>query len=669
MHEINLNNISVRLDDYGIYKVFQKEQLIISAYSHAETVDRRIISTRDSSLIECTSEKINNEIGSGLSLKALYKDSSELYLEIIISIYEEQFISVQAILSKKGTNASTRLITPIAMIPPTTECPEEIRTHKTRMLLVPYDNDMWARYEVVPLRPGRISNDVSVLFDPESYTGLLIGAVDFNTWKNAIECSAYDARTIDVYSGAAHAETHDICSHGAVTGEKVASSRFVIMYANDVRDSLERYANICNKVKPHLPWDEGVIFGWNSFSGLASRLSAENYETAGDFLYEELMPNSYGNDGVTYVNFDALWWRIPEDIMLKIVKKFHDRGQKVGIYAAPFAYYGSNFKADPSEPIPGFEPHTYSEILLHDEKGNILPKIDNSLPMDVTHPIWEKLMEKKLEDFVRWGFDYVKLDFLSHGGVEGVRYDKSCMTGRQALERGYSFITRRLSPEKIGRPFFISLSIAPLFPHSYGHARRISCDSFGHILDTEYELNALTYGWWQNRHLYQFTDPDHATLYKSFESPEITSIQEARSRYTSATISGTVILLSEDFGPDVGPNNSAKMHEEARTRVKAIATNPEINNIARIGKAFRPLELDGVKASEAYYLSHEGHIYLALFNFEDRKAEKKVNIRDVGLDKSIKAIELWQNKTYTIHDNMLTVELDGCDAALFEIFR
>ncbi len=43
---------------------------------------------------------------------------------------------------------------------------------------------------------------------------------------------------------------------------------------------------------------------------------------------------------------------------------------------------------------------------------------------------------------------------------------------------------------------FLSLSIAPLFPSGYGHARRLSCDTKGHISgkdqSTEYMLNALT---------------------------------------------------------------------------------------------------------------------------------------------------------------------------------
>lgn len=47
------------------------------------------------------------------------------------------------------------------------------------------------------------------------------------------------------------------------------------------------------------------------------------------------------------------------------------------------------------------------------------------------------------------------------------------------LNAAYQFIDELLKPEKTGKPFFISLSIAPLFPNGYGHARRFSCDAFG----------------------------------------------------------------------------------------------------------------------------------------------------------------------------------------------
>ena len=184
-------------------------------------------------------------------------------------------------------------------------------------------------------------------------------------------------------------------------------------------------------------------------------------------------------------------------------------------------------------------------------------------------------MKWKLDRFVSWGFDYIKMDFLSHGAAEGSHYDKTVRTGRQAIAIGYQWITDNLAKERIGRDFFISLSIAPLFPHGYGHARRIACDAFGTNEDVEYTLNGETYGWWQNGRLYSFNDPDHICLFRSFDMERNSSVGEARARYTASVIAGTVMMISDDYGCP-----------EARERTLRFCTDKEVNAVARSGVAF-----------------------------------------------------------------------------------
>src|SRR5207253_2906679 len=131
----------------------------------------------------------------------------------------------------------------------------------------------------------------------------------------------------------------------------------------------------------------------------------------------------------------------------------------------------------------------------------------------------------------------VKLDFLSHGTLEGAHFDNNAPTGVAAYNVGMKRIIADLNLAKIGRPFFISLSIAPLFPAGYAHSRRISCDAFASIGSTEYMLNALTYGWWQNGTLYRFTDPDHTVVYKVHNEQPVREA-EGRSRFHASVIAG-----------------------------------------------------------------------------------------------------------------------------------
>lgn len=138
-------------------------------------------------------------------------------------------------------------------------------------------------------------------------------------------------------------------------------------------------------------------------------------------MREELRPIGYENKGVNYCNLDAGWSAFPEEKLIKLTAQLHENGQKAGIYDAPFAFFGK----DVQEEIKGVPGHTFEEILLRDEKGDPLPRVDGAIPYDVTHPLWKEYTEYKLGRFLEWGYDYVKLDFMTHGGMEGCHYDNS----------------------------------------------------------------------------------------------------------------------------------------------------------------------------------------------------------------------------------------------------
>ena len=263
-------------------------------------------------------------------------------------------------------------------------------------------------------------------------------------------------------------------------------------------------------------------------------------------------------------------------------------------------------------------------------------------------------MKWKLDRFVEWGFDYLKMDFLSHGGIEGCHYDKSIRTGRQAIAVGYQWIMDNLSKERIGRDF-ISLSIAPLFPHGYGHARRFACDAFGRNEDVEYTLNAETYSWWQNGRLYSFNDPDHICLLRSFEMERDSSLGEARARYTASVISGTVMMLSDDYE-----------RPEARERAMQLATNREVNEVARSGVAFCPVSSNGGFACDTYTAVINGKHYLAVFHWEDTNEVKEVDLSRAQLTPDTVWKELWSGKTMQDEQGILKWDVEGCDTILLE---
>ena len=641
-----MNSCKWKTEDTGLFTLFEGDRPVLSASAWAQATDGRMIDTRQATLTDLTEK---NDAGvTRLTLR--FESENGLVLTELLDAYGS-YAQAQCVLSAAdGKVIESRSLTPLTAHGKGDETPYLWRDLRAKILQVPYDNDMWMRYEAVALRAGRRSSDLTVLFLEDTREGLLIGARDFNCWKNAIACPPTDARILEARcgSGACGEDTHDVNPHGAIAGKKIASSRFVIMYGPDYRDLLETYADLLSADRAPRRWAEGVPFGFNSYAGLAWTLCADNFRESGEFVHRNLMPKGFENNGTTFINLDGGWQRIPEEEMLKIRDELHERGQKAGIYDAPFACFWRDLDTE----IPMMPGHKLTEILLRNENGELLPRVDGSIPYDVTHPVWKEWTRRKAERFINWGYDYLKIDFLSHAGMEGKHYDPEVRTGRQALAVGYGLLEELFSPEKTKRPFFLSLSIAPLFPYGYGNARRFSCDAFGLSEDIEYVLNAQTYSWWTSGKLYQYNDPDHIVLLRSFCMLQDSSEGEARARYTSAAIAGSVMLLSEDYS-----------RPGAKERTVRIAGNPAVNAVARSGVVFRPADSAGGSAAHVFTAVIDGVQYAAVFAFDGREEIHNIRLSRAGLPEGTYE-DLWTGKTAASADGWLSWSFDGTDAAL-----
>lgn len=187
------------------------------------------------------------------------------------------------------------------------------------------------------------------------------------------------------------------------------------------------------------------------------------------------------------------------------------------------------------------------------------------------------------------------------------------------------------------------------------HAYRI-------IEDTRYVLNALNFGWWTNGTLYRYNDPDHLALYHSvIDGRGVTTEAEARSRYLSVVISGTLMILSDNYGPEGNPD----MTEVARQRTKELANNPKLNELARFGKAFTPVEL-GSDTASCYTLCYEDRYFAALFNFLAHCRTIGFSPARGGIPERGQATELHTGMQF-LYDGCLEAALGGHDCAIFEI--
>lgn len=640
--------------DNGLTAYRMGGEEICKFYSQAEVVDGRKIDTRNAFLKSWEQRAVSDRTGKGVLITAIYQ-ADDLTMRREITLCENGSLIVQLFLHDGKQLTKTRFLAPFATPYPDGDGKELFLSLDQKMLLAPYDNDMWMRYESAVPACGRKSYDVTAIYEENSLEGMVIGALDFDVWKNAICWNAHDARSLTAFCGAADAGTHDICPHAPVSGEWVASSRFVVFWTEDIRRGMEQYGDLCAAVLPPRPWkSKSVPFGWNSYSALGLSLKLSHWQEAGDFMKEEL-PEYCDDRGVTYVNLDGAFGLDEEEIKATIAK-LHERGQKAGWYANPCNW----FAAGADMPAEGTE-RTIGELFLKDDRGNIMPAADGTVPLDVTHPAWEQMARATMRRLIGLGIDYIKLDFLSHGSVEGAHYRQE-YTGRMALSLAYRILAEEI--DKAEQEIFVSLSIAPLFPYFLGNARRCCCDTFGHHEDVRYVLNALNFAWWTNGRLYRFNDPDHIPLYQSVvDKRSATTEAEARSRYYASVISGTVMMLSDNYGPE----GDQAVIAASRERTLKFANVPEVNAVARLGKAFVPVEIrDGT--TPFYTLNTEERHLAAVFNFEGRTSTLSFAAERGGLPGEGEFCDICGGERKSYHGR-IEVTLAAYDAVILEVFE
>ena len=239
----------------------------------------------------------------------------------------------------------------------------------------------------------------------------------------------------------------------------------------------------------------------------------------------------------------------------------------------------------------------------------------------------------------------MKLDFLTHGALEGVHFDTNVMTGIQAYNQGMQY----LLSQNNGR-MFLSAAISPIFPYQYAHSRRIYCDAATFIGDTAGTMQAVSYGWWINSRLYQYSDPDMMKFSGG-------TANENQSRLINCAVAGTVFLNSDDLASTTG-------QDLARTYL----TNADINEVARAGVSFRPVEGNtGTNAAEIFVRQDGSTWYVAAFNYTASSVNKSLNPARLGISGAYTAMDLWNGTLSTVSGTSWNVTLGARQAKLFRL--
>ncbi len=517
----------------------------------------------------------------------------------------------------------------------------------TNSLFIPFDNDAFIRYRSYEFGRERTeSYGVTAFFDGGSRRGLVMGAVEHTDWKTAIAATTSqdgDINSLQLYGGASSTITRDLIPHGKVVGKSVKSPRMTVGWFDDWREGMESFGDQCATFAPKLPSLGARPFGWNSWGALATKVTFQKSIEVSDFIHDHLQSHSFENEGTVYIDIDSFWdfgFKAHEHKIF--VEHCHKNGQKAGIYWCPFTDWGGNAKGRVVRDMD----YRWEDVYIR-AKGEPV-RFDGGIAIDPTHPAVRRRIELQIKQFLEWGYEYVKLDFMAHGAYQSDSYyDKSVTTAMQAYNQGMQYIV-----EQCEGKMWINLSIAPLFPGNYAHSRRISCDAWADINNTEYVLNSLTYGWWLDR-IYHYNDGDHI-VYKDV------SEGENRARITSSAITGVYFL---------GDDMSAGGKAEVKAKIVRHTTNAKINEIARTCPSFRPVEIArGDRGADMFYHSTGEVVYVAIFNYRPRSEHKQLMLERIGLpiERTLQAEELWSGKQMELQGKLSTT-VGGRDVKVFKI--
>ncbi|GAB6007425.1 alpha-galactosidase [Dysgonomonas reticulitermitis] len=579
-----------------------------------------IVTTRDYKNSASILKTVSDNFGTGQILQITYMDKKLPKLTQSFYLYPDRdYILTDFILESEDGEIESNYMATVNI----GHLGKILPKGDNRALFIPFDNDAWIRFQSHPLPlDSLLSYEVSAVFDNESRKGLVVGSVEHTDWKTAVRIGKSNNDSIGsltCYAGVADNLTRDSKEHGAIKGKVIKSPKVYLGYCTDWRTGLEEYGEANAITALAKEWKKSMPFGWNSWGALQFNLTYKKALEVSDWIKGNIQKDGfYNRDNKLVVWLDSGWDSFTEEELKAFVQKCKNNGQLAGIYWVPFTDWGKN----PEREVEYATEYKFKDIYLY---ANGKPQeLDGAYAIDPTHPAIEKRMEAISALFRRCGFEYVKMDFMTHGIMEADSwYKPEIQTGVQAYNYGMRLLNKYFND------MYLNLSISPIFPSNYAQSRRIACDAWNQIKDTEYTMNALSYGWWIGK-AYLYNDADHIVLRDATEG-------ENRARITSSAITGLYIT---------GDDYSADGKVEGKERSNKFLTNPGINAMA-IGKSFRPVEGNGEKSENQFvYTDSNGVIYYVIFNYGDSEIEVFPSFERIGLNNpaAYKAEELWSGQ-------------------------
>lgn len=449
-----------------------------------------------------------------------------------------------------------------------------------------------------PPAAGRFVSDLmTAIADPLSGHSIVAG---FISAADQFSHVWFD-RDESALTAASHADGVEV-AHRAI----LASERLYIEPSASPLDSLCRYGDALALQMEALPYDV-VTSGWCSWYYYFTNV------TEADVLANlEFLAMNSATLPVEYVQIDDGHqaeigdWLTPNENFPRGIKwlagEIHARGYKAGLWLAPFLA-GANSRLFAGHPD-WFVQRTGGPAIATVNWGQ------NCYALDLTHPeviAWLRNLFRTICD--DWGYDYVKIDFIFAGAVNGVRQDPN-VTRAQAYRRGLETIRDAVSNRFIlacGNPIGpsiglvdgarISPDVAPFWHPLPQPGERASLSN----VSTENAIRNTLARFWMHGRLWM-NDPDCLMVRETDTS---LSGDEVRALTTVIGLSGGMLLDSDNL-PKLSP-----------ARLDLISLLLPV-----YGRSAVPLDLfETPNMPQLFERDCGTHRLLAVFNWSDESAE------------------------------------------------
>lgn len=487
---------------------------------------------------------------------------------------------------------------------------------------------------VAPHKGCFTSELVGVVADPTTGASLLAGFVtaadQFSQVRLELPGGRQASRSLSAVS----------CADGITVapGQCLLSEKLLVDVTEPPLDALARYGDALGREMGALGWRH-VPSGWCSwyyyFGGLSEQAVLENLE----FLHahRDELPLEYVQVDDGY-QADIGDWTTTNDKfphgLAWLAERIHHKGFKAGLWLAPFlaASTSALYREHP-------------EWMVHDGDGRPVVAIRNwgkeCYALDCTHPGAQAWLGRLAETLVgQCRFDYLKLDFIYAGAVEGTRYDRRA-TRAQAYRRGLEAIRQGASDAFIlgcGAPLGPSVGlvnaqrvgpdVAPywrvpseLAPPDWPSASLPACEN---------AIRNVLSRFWTHGRLW-LSDPDCLLVR---DSETALSLDEVRSLATAIALSGGMVFLSDAM---------AKLPPERR-QIAALLLPP-------YGHSAVPLDVFEHSLPLFFRLAIERPFQrwwlLGVFQWEDESSEVRVPLPA----EPVHVFDLWQGCYFGVHQH------------------